>query len=570
MKIKVLIIEDMEQALAAIEQQLVRSHYQCITDKCRTIEQALQRISVANHKVDYYDLILCDYNMGEGTNGQQLLEYLRSERLIPRKTAFIMVTGESAYSKVASAVELIPDGYLLKPFTLGSLVERIDFALEKREALKDAIQFMDHQEAPDYPAAIKACNAVILAANKFALEALKLKSECLLSQEQWSEAAMVYDKIIAWRATPWAEVGLARAIRLMGDPELAEKKLAKTVEKFPQFVSAYDELAALEAVNGNTVEAQATLERAHAVVPSNRRTRELGLLALQNNDLEKATKFLKIVTERDRYGLKRSTEDFFSLAVAFRKLGKHEEALSVIDSLKDHFPDTKPLTVRKMAAQANIFISAKRPFDAKRTALDALELLENQMDPNTQIELAEACYQSELKENAEEIFVHVAENWQEFPKVVNAVKTTMQRVGMGDYGDERIEGSIKELVRLNNLAASQIRKGEYDQAVGNLQKVAKRLLRNATVQANYTQALLLWIEHNSPKKPKDLPANSKPREYLMLAREHLRQLASIDSKHRHLEGLRKLLSKLSGENQGLEDVQEFDSTQEAASMEKGR
>lgn len=569
MKIKVLIIEDMEQAATALEQQLRHYSQPCLTDKARTIDQALQRLQVANHREDYYDLILCDYNMGEGTNGQQLLEYLRSERLIPRKTGFIMVTAESSYSKVASAVELIPDAYLLKPFTLDGLSERIDFALGKRAALRQAIDYLD-QEEPDYAAATKACNAVVLAANKYALEALKLKTECLLLQEQWGEAASVFDKILAWRATPWAEVGLARAIRLMGDPDLAHRKLAKTIEKFPRFVSAYDELAALELETGDSKQAQATLENAHSVVPSNRRTRELGLLALQNNDLEKATEFLKIVAERDRYGLKRSTEDFFALATAYRRLGKHEEALSVIEKIKDHFPETKPLTLRKMAAEANILLAAQRKFDAKKKALDALEIHENQMDPRAQLELAEACYQCDMKDAAEEIFVHVAENWQESPKVISAVRESMQRAGMGDYGTDRLDGSIKELIRLNNLAAAQIRQGAYDEAVSNLEKVAKRLLRNATVQANYTQALLLWIEHKSPKRPKDLPSNSKPQQYLMLAREHLRQLASIDSKHRHLESLRKLMSKLSGENHSLDDVQGIETTQEASTMEKGR
>lgn len=568
MEIKVLIIEDMEKVSAAIEQQLRSSVYVCSVDRCRTIDQALQRLSVANHQADPYDLILCDYNMGEGTNGQQLLEYLRSERLIPRRTGFIMVTAESAYSKVASAVELIPDGYLLKPFTLDALIQRIDFAMEKRAALKEAIQFID-QDEPDYPAAIKACNAVILAASRFALEALKLKAECLLSQQQWGEAASVYDKILAWRPTPWAEVGLARAIRLMGKPELAEKKLAKTVEDFPQFVAAYDELAALAEENGDHEGAQTILEKAHAVVPSNRRTRALGLLALKNNDLEKATNFLKVVTERDRYGLKRSTEDFFALAVACRQLGKHDEAMAVIASLKDHFPETRPLTVRKMAAEANILVAAKRPFDAKKKVQDALELHEPQMEPRTQIELAEACYQCGIKDQAEEIFVHVAENWQEEAKVLGAVKETMHRVGMGDYGKDRIDGTIKDLIRLNNLAAAQIRQGNYDEAVRNLEPVAKRLMRHATVQANYAQALLLWIEHKSPKNPRELPENSKPRQYLMLAREHLRLLASIDAKHRHLENLRKLFAKLSGETQVLAGVKAASATQEAASMEKG-
>lgn len=164
MIIKTLIIEDIEKVALVIEQQLRQTKHEGVVHRSRNVELALGRISAAREEP--YDLILCDFNLGEGTNGQQLLEYVRSERLIPRKTAFIMLTAEASYSKVASAVELIPDGYLLKPFTLEGLSQRIDAALEKREALKDALAFID-QEPPDYPAAIKACNAIIISGSRF-------------------------------------------------------------------------------------------------------------------------------------------------------------------------------------------------------------------------------------------------------------------------------------------------------------------------------------------------------------------------------------------------------------------
>ncbi|MEY4591572.1 MAG: hypothetical protein RIR18_467 [Pseudomonadota bacterium] len=566
MIIKTLIIEDLEKVASAIEQQLRQTRYQGVVHKTKDVSQALVRINTATDEP--YDLILCDYNLGESTNGQQFLEYLRSEHLIPRKTAFIMLTAESSYAKVASAVELIPDGYLLKPFTLEGLTQRIDFALEKREALKAALLLVD-QPAPDYAGAIKACNAVILSATRFSLEALKLKAECLLLLGQWGEAASVYDKIIAWRPTPWAEVGLARTLRLMGHPQLAEKKLLKSIEDFPQFVAAYDELAALAEEKGDNLLAQETLEKAHLIVPSNRRTRNLGLLSLQNKNPEKAAKYLRIVTERDRYGLKRSTEDFFLLAKALRDLTRYDEAIAVIDSLKFHFPETEPLTVRKMAAEAVILFSGGRTFDAKRKLKEALKLRQDQTEARTQLELGEACYLCGVKDEAEKIFLHIAENWQESPKIIDDLKSTVQRVGMGAYGVDLVQNSIKELIQLNNLAAGQIRQGKYENAVNNLQQIANRLLNHATVQANYVQALLMWVEHNSPKNLRSLPEISKPKQLLALAKAHLRQLASIDGKHRHLGALLRLYAKLTGDTAPIADVENFASLQEPASMEKG-
>jgi DNA-binding NtrC family response regulator len=81
-----------------------------------------------------FDLILCEYALGEGQDGQHLLEDLRTHHLIPLSTLFIMVTAESSYERVVSAVEFAPNDYLLKPFTADSLFQRIGRALEKRDA----------------------------------------------------------------------------------------------------------------------------------------------------------------------------------------------------------------------------------------------------------------------------------------------------------------------------------------------------------------------------------------------------------------------------------------------------
>ena len=52
------------------------------------IQQALEAISK-----ETFDLILCDYNLGDNTNGQQFLEYIRTRDMISRNTLFTMITG---------------------------------------------------------------------------------------------------------------------------------------------------------------------------------------------------------------------------------------------------------------------------------------------------------------------------------------------------------------------------------------------------------------------------------------------------------------------------------------------
>src|SRR5438034_7210486 len=60
-----------------------------------------------------YDIILCEYDLADGQDGQQLLEDVRHHKLIPLWTVFFMVTAERSYEKVVSAAELAPTDYLL-------------------------------------------------------------------------------------------------------------------------------------------------------------------------------------------------------------------------------------------------------------------------------------------------------------------------------------------------------------------------------------------------------------------------------------------------------------------------
>ena len=47
-----------------------------------------------------FDVIFCDHDLGEGQDGQHLLEDLRSRAIIPRRTLFIMITSERNYERV--------------------------------------------------------------------------------------------------------------------------------------------------------------------------------------------------------------------------------------------------------------------------------------------------------------------------------------------------------------------------------------------------------------------------------------------------------------------------------------
>lgn len=70
------------------------------------------------------NLVISDYNMPK-LDGLGLLRAIRSHPPI-QKTAFIMLTGRADKELVQRAVQFGVNNYLVKPFTVGTLKEKIE------------------------------------------------------------------------------------------------------------------------------------------------------------------------------------------------------------------------------------------------------------------------------------------------------------------------------------------------------------------------------------------------------------------------------------------------------------
>ena len=73
-----------------------------------------------------YDLILCDFRLGTGKNGLQVLDELRQLDLIKPSAFFVIISAETSRDIVFGILESSPDDYLGKPFTEGVLSKRIE------------------------------------------------------------------------------------------------------------------------------------------------------------------------------------------------------------------------------------------------------------------------------------------------------------------------------------------------------------------------------------------------------------------------------------------------------------
>jgi len=245
---------------------------------------------ILEHKA--YDIVLCDYHFdGSEMSGQDLLDELRREQLLPHSTVFIMVTGEASYAKVAEAAEAALDAYLIKPYTSASLAERLTHARHRKRVLKDIFEAL---EAQNYEAAAAHCLRRFQAREQFWLYAARIGAELLLRLERHDDARKLYDAIIEARTVPWARLGVARSELASGNPAAARRTLETLIGDLPGHADSYDVMGRVQMEQGEIAQAMATYRVAANLTPGCLlRQQRAGTLAFYVGQREEALKQLE-------------------------------------------------------------------------------------------------------------------------------------------------------------------------------------------------------------------------------------------------------------------------------------
>lgn len=83
-----------------------------------------------------FSLVVSDWNM-PNMEGIELLRKVRQSTEPLCKIPFLMVTAEAEKDKVIEAIKSGVDNYIVKPFTLEVLKEKLEKIAEKKPVLKD-------------------------------------------------------------------------------------------------------------------------------------------------------------------------------------------------------------------------------------------------------------------------------------------------------------------------------------------------------------------------------------------------------------------------------------------------
>jgi len=441
-----------------------------------------------------FDLVLCEYDLEGGQDGQQLLEDLRHHKLISLSTMFFMVTAEGDYGKVVSAAELAPTDYILKPFTADRLLERVARALERRNVLLPVYRLM---EAGAQHEAIEACLEGERAWPRYLVDFLRLRAELHLFLGEADQAEPIYRRLAESRAIAWARLGLAKTLYLREQYEEAGSLLTELVQTNTNFVDAYDWLARTHSAMGELDKSQEVLAKAVAVSPhAVRRLRTLGEVAFEAGDNDTAEKVLKQVVAKAKYSEFRDPEDHVKLVRALVKKGDPVAAAAAIRELDRTMGGRQHADACSAISSALLheYTGNEERLAQALTAAVAASQESPAMSSDLKLELARSCLEHDMPEGATSLVRDVMRNASDATAMDRAM-SVMAQAGQAELGASLAQEARQHVVDLVAGGAERAKSGDHHGAVTLMQEAAQRMPGNPQVAFNAALALLRCLEH---------------------------------------------------------------------------
>lgn len=522
----VLILDDMPEARTSMRSLVGSLGCERIAVS-GTVKDALEQF-----KNNAFDVILADYYLGGGTDGQQFLEYLRTRRIIGRNVLFVMVTAEKGYENVVTAAECLPDDYLLKPFTADVLKLRLERLLEKklRLALIDKLQ-----DKGDWAGVLKACDEIIAARDRYLVDAMRIKGNALLAAGRATDAVEFYRQMIALRPLPWAKLGLSRALHQQGSVDECKAFLGDLIQESPKLMAAYDLLGKVHLAAGDADAALDILDSACAISPNSlARHRAVAAVAEDKGDFKRVEAALEKVVRKTRNTPLRETGDIARLGNAFTENGEPVKAVALIeDACKNFKVDVDDPFLAAVEAVAHQKAGNR---DKAEAALSrAMRTDSAHLPPSVAMAVAKACLSTGKQDLAHGILKTLVQTHPEAKVLHDRVSTVLRDHGSGTMAESLVAESIREIIQLNNEAVHKAKAGELAVAAEMLTSAAQRLPGNLQIVANAATALLFDILNSGLNAEKLIQAQAFQKSVLASDPAHPK-LAEIDELMARIRG----------------------------------
>ncbi len=481
---RVLIIDDFEGMLRMLR-EFIRVAGAKQIDTAKNGKDAVAALSKGK-----YDVVLCDYNLGEGKNGQQILEEAKVRELIGFTTVWIMITAEKTMDMVMGAAEYEPDDYLLKPINEELLKGRLERLIAKKWALQEVEKAVKRR---DYTKAIAKCDELMKSDPTMAQEMLRLKARFLLIKGDFVAARALFENLLSARSINWAKTGLGKVHYLSGDYLKAKDVLSEVLEENSSSLETYDWLVKTYQALGDHEQAKALINQALTLSPnSGQRQKVLGDLAIATGDQAGAEAAYRKSIKLSEHSILKTTEPFTGLAKLCTEKGKADEALKLMEDVRKVFTDPVS-TLQAAVVESSAYHKLGKADKAQAALADAerqLKGLGAKAGVQDNLTLANAMLGLGEKEKAMALLTQVVKNNHDNNGVLNRVDQFFKDADLQEEGKTLVQDSKDEVININNQGVRLAMEGKLDEAIELLRQAVGQLPNNARIRLNLSGMLL--------------------------------------------------------------------------------
>ena len=487
-KAKILIVEEQPLAQSYMKQSLERLGFQQLrfADHAKSAkEQCLS---------EEFDLIVCSFNLSKQQDGYQLYEELRVKRLIKNSTGFIFISAETTGSLVHSVLELQPDDFLVKPFTVQELKVRIERVLKRKHDLQTIYTLIDDGNDPK---AITYIDTILNKENNnYSPILLRLKGDALLRLNSKQEAKDFFKSVLNIQKFAWAKVGLVEALIANNEHILAQRMLKTMLERQETRLVALDLLGQLEIKLNQFELAQEFLSQAVKIAPRNiSRQKSLSNVSLINHDYETNYLTQKDIASYAKYSIHDHPSIYLNAARAgidFALTTDQTDQIQRISRQTNQYINDLKKLFPNSSNQAQIDVLNARLHYLKDEHQKAKKLIEQLDDDDviigsvdSALDKAKAFHELGFHQKAQTLFTQIINHCEQHP---NQEDITYLRYIQQQQSERRdIKIGPKEL---NNHAVNQFNRGQLNTALEAFTQAFRVMPRNPSIALNLLQCLL--------------------------------------------------------------------------------
>jgi len=483
---KVLIVDDQALAKGYMKYSLEELGFGDITyvDKIN--------LALTTLRSQRFDLIICSYNLKHEQDGYYFYDEIKTNGELPLSTAFVFISADTNSDLVQSIIELQPDDFLAKPFTVKDLDRRLSRVLTRKKALNDVYQCIDKNQF------VRALSGVELFLgnpkhSEFFPLALKIKGEMLMACGNFQQAKDFYLAILKVQTFTWAQLGLVNSYLRLNEDESAEKLVLRLAFKPDSQLAAYDLLTALQIKQNDFDTALECVMMATKISPRSIRRHQTAMdLSRITHDYETQFEAAKKIVRFAKNSIHDKPENYLNVVragidYAMTTEVKDTERLikqanEYVRHLKQAFPKADTQEQMKVVNARLMYLG-----DEKDNALALLNKLdEDNWDSegvDALLDKAKIFHDLGLHERSQAVLEQIEERCKN--------NSEHSEVFMHYINQEKVEKSAIKFSSkdLNNTAVGYFQKGDIDHAMEVFTQAFTIMPKSASIALNLMQAI---------------------------------------------------------------------------------